>query len=306
MGMQRRARPSAARGRSRRAGRGRGRGLAAVPPIAWRPAHPPAQPARRLTPLPPGRPVSSSFQRGSPLPTPRARAPDNPAAQWRRGAPTPAANQRAPASAAPLLRAGGRSGKGGGTPGERGRGSTATVARGRARAVLAGAGRWEGGRVKAALPLPPARFLSREWWAPSPPLPSRADNKGAGGGGQTKRGEDLEGCRRWRRKLGTTTTKKKAARGLGTARRRTAGTPPTPTPPPKKKCLCLPCCPKLRKSGWASLPPGPDDDARSHRASSRVSGERGRTWAATQVKATAGASSQGPASSEERLLAGTT
>lgn len=154
-----------------------------------------------------------------------------------------------------------------------------------------------GGRVKAALPPPAARFLSREWWAPSPPFPSpgrdgRPDKEGRGLGGMLALEEEVGNKQTKKRQLGGWELHGDAPRGH------------PPPLPKKKKCLCLPCCPKLRKSGWASLPPGPDDDARSHRASSPVSGERGRTWAATPVKATGGASSQGPASSEERLRAG--
>ncbi|XP_076415058.1 uncharacterized protein LOC143270116 [Peromyscus maniculatus bairdii] len=253
MGMQRRARPSAARGRSRRAGRGRGRSLAAAPPTAWRPAHPPAQPAP---------------------------------------------NQRAPASAAPLLRAGGSEREGGGRVYTRGEGPRLDRD-GRPRASASRASRCGGvggGRVKAALPPPAARFLSREWWAPSPPFPSpgrdgRPDKEGRGLGGMLALEEEVGNKQTKKRQLGGWELHGDAPRGH------------PPPLPKKKKCLCLPCCPKLRKSGWASLPPGPDDDARSHRASSPVSGERGRTWAATPVKATGGASSQGPASSEERLRA---
>lgn len=161
---------------------------------------------------------------------------------------------------------------------------------------------------RLCLRLPLASFPGNGGRRPLPslplPWPRRADNKGARGVAARQRGERTwrdagAGGGSWEQ-----TNKKKQLGGWELHGDAPRGHPPTPTPPPKKKCLCLPCCPKLRKSGWASLPPGPDDDARSHRASSPVSGERGRTWAATPVKATGGASSQGPASSEERLRAG--
>lgn len=206
--MQRRARPSAARGRSSRAGRGSRRGLVA-PPTARRPAHPTARPPHAARP--------PDFQQ-LPAPPPhlahsRARQPCDPMASRR---PDSRSQSEDVGLTAPLLRV-------------EDRGEGLRLDRGcRPRATESQARWW--GRVRAALPPPLlTSFLRNGGRRPHPSLAVTVDNKGAQGGGQTKRGT-------WRVAAPGEVGNK--ARGLGAAGRRTTRTQ-------KQKVPLSPVLPKL-------------------------------------------------------------
>ncbi|MEJ1287329.1 hypothetical protein NN561_018346 [Cricetulus griseus] len=133
------------------------------------------------------------------------------------------------------------------------------------------AGACEGGFASAS-----ARFLSQEWWAPSPPLPGGDGGQQRGSGWRPDKEGDLEGTQR-RRKLGDKT------RGLGAAGRRTTRTP-------KTQSALSPVLPKV--AGIQAVrphprPPGPHGAALARRSLSHArtahpaQRDTGRTWVAS-------------------------
>lgn len=147
-----------------------------------------------------------------------------------------------------------------------------------------------GGVRRRLLASASARFLSQEWWAPSPPLPSGDGGQQRGSGWRPDKEGGLGGTQRCR-KLGT------KLRGLGAAGRRTTRTPKQKVPFVSRAAQ------SFRDPGGPASPasrPGSDgplwDDARSAHP---AEGETGRTWAAPEGKPGQPASSiKGPASSE--------